>query len=842
MSHVFISYSRRDTDFVRQLHGALERDDRDAWVDWEGIPPSDKWMARIHSAIDEAEAFLFVISPDSVESEICDKELKYAVGQNKRLIPILHREPGEKVPPELAEINYIFARSSDSFETAYKVLVEAIDTDLDWMRQHTRLLVRAKEWDRLGREASYTLRGKDLTGFEDWAAQAPDKEPKPTVLQSEYLLASRRTVTRRQRITWALIAGGLIIAAILGTVAWFQNQERNRQAKIVSARQLLSRAEALRDVPDTERDAHQQHSESLRSATKALKIMDQLQAPTFDADQSVRKSYRRLSKWRGISIGDRKIFHVGVEATGRYVAVSHEFTGFSVSDTETGRNAGGCDIDRSAMQRIGSVAISQSARRAAIHRQTASKDDKQSTVFVFDLPGCQPVTTFEFPTEGPRQFRAMALSGDGETLAVRAGYTLEIFYLSRGTRLRIPIEGQLRSLAISPDNRLIATHEAQKIDGKWQRRIRLRTLSNGRILDSLEYPLTLLRLNWGLGGLLTQKDRIVVEDDKLVYKPKPSFKGRQTALSPDGRLYATLTGGMLQVRRISSGQLVAETSHSASANRIAFLRNSRSLLSTRLDGRSIGVWDFWSTGPYATVSSETPVDQIAFDNKGAHLLAYGDQQDFRWKLPANDSDGAPAAIEPVPRPATAEPAEPPPTESFKVLGAALGRSSGINARIIAVGSTRGGYERVLQVWQKDQDLRSKRLEPIIDPSMEGFVVLSGRDRFLIVAMRQGLDLLDVETLAPVRTLYHRNVVAVGVQADGRRAVTMAKDLSVRVWDMETGLEVNRLAVRWLAHALALSNDDRWLATLAADGDIDIWALAAPDLILQACRWLNKPCP
>ena len=814
MSHVFISYSRQDTEFVRQLHRAFERDGRKAWVDWEDIQRSEKWMEAIHTAIDEAEAFLFVISPESVASEICGRELEYAVGQNKRLIPILHREPDLEVPPKLAEVNYIFARSSDSFDIAYNEIVEAIDTDLDWVRKHTRLLVRATEWDRLGRESSYALRGRDLSGFEEWAAQAPDKEPKPTALQSEYLLASRRSVTQRQRIMWASIAGGLFIAAVLGTIAWFQNQERNRQ-----------------------------HSESLRSAAKALQVLDQLQVPTFDADRSLRKSYNRVLKWRGIPIGKRKIFHVGVETTGRFVAVSHKSFGFSVWEVETGHNAGSCPIELSVMQQAGEIAISQDARRAAIHRQTARRDDRHTTVFVFDLPGCKPVTRFEFPTKGPRQFRSMALSGDGETLAIRADDNLEIFYLSRGTRHRIPVVGQLRNIAISPDSRMIATHEVQKIDGNNQHTVRLRTLPEGRILDTLEYPDALLRLSWEPAGLLTEIDRILIEDDKLIHKPKPSIKGRLSALSPDGQFYATLKyDGMLQVRRMSSNQLVARTTYSASANRIAFFGNSRSLLATRLDGRSIDIWHFWSNGPYAAVSSATPVDQIAFDKKGNHLLAYGDQQNFRWKLPAKGSTEMPQAVQPESRNVKAAPAESPPGGNFKVLGAAHGRSSGINARIIALSSTRGGYKRELQVWQHGQELKSKKLEPILDPSMEGFVVLTGRDRFLIVSSRQGLELLDVETLAPVRTLYHRDVVSAGVQADGRRAVTMAKNLSIRVWDLETGLEVNRLAARWPTHALALSNDDRWLATLSGDRDIDIWALSATDLTIQACRWLDPPCP
>ena len=45
---VFISYSRKDKDFVRRLDEELKRRDREAWVDWEGIPPGDTWEKTIY--------------------------------------------------------------------------------------------------------------------------------------------------------------------------------------------------------------------------------------------------------------------------------------------------------------------------------------------------------------------------------------------------------------------------------------------------------------------------------------------------------------------------------------------------------------------------------------------------------------------------------------------------------------------------------------------------------------------------------------------------------------------------------------------------------------------------
>jgi hypothetical protein len=61
---------------------------RKDWVDWNDIPPTVKWMKEIQSAIKSSNSYIFVISPDSLGSDVCHKELQYAVRRHKRLIPI----------------------------------------------------------------------------------------------------------------------------------------------------------------------------------------------------------------------------------------------------------------------------------------------------------------------------------------------------------------------------------------------------------------------------------------------------------------------------------------------------------------------------------------------------------------------------------------------------------------------------------------------------------------------------------------------------------------------------------------------------------------------------------
>src|SRR5205823_13036818 len=97
------------------------------------------------------------------------------------------------------------------FEGTIERLVSALDTDLDWERQHSRLTVKALEWDHAGRDRSFLLRGADLTAGERWLAAGADKDPGPTALETEYLVAGRRAATRRQR---GLVIGSGVVAAV----------------------------------------------------------------------------------------------------------------------------------------------------------------------------------------------------------------------------------------------------------------------------------------------------------------------------------------------------------------------------------------------------------------------------------------------------------------------------------------------------------------------------------------------------------------------------------------------------------------------------------------------------
>lgn len=200
MSDVFISYSRKDQALVRKLHQRLGEAGRETWVDWEDIPTSAEWLREVELAIEAADTFIFVLSPDSLASEICQHECAHAGRYNKRMIPVVVRQvDATAVPAPLGKINWLFFDSDAGFDEPFQALLTAIDTDLAWVRQHSRLLVRAREWETKLKDKSFLLAGSDLEEAERSLTVSGERQPLMSPLQISYVVASRQGATELHR-------------------------------------------------------------------------------------------------------------------------------------------------------------------------------------------------------------------------------------------------------------------------------------------------------------------------------------------------------------------------------------------------------------------------------------------------------------------------------------------------------------------------------------------------------------------------------------------------------------------------------------------------------------------
>lgn len=249
MSDVMISYSRKDKSFVQQLERAIAKTGRETWVDWDDIPPTADWWAEIRAGIEAAHTFIFIISPNSVNSEICYQEIEHAVLHNKRIIPVLYQEveaeaDQAKMHPALSSHNWIMFRTEDDSRLAFHTLIRALETDLAHTRQHTRLLVLASEWDERNRPKSLLLRGEDLREAENWLSESAGKKPEPTELQRDYINASHKAAANLLRFI-AGIATFVIIALLGITIfAVFQAIEAGIQADTAATNEAIAQDNA----------------------------------------------------------------------------------------------------------------------------------------------------------------------------------------------------------------------------------------------------------------------------------------------------------------------------------------------------------------------------------------------------------------------------------------------------------------------------------------------------------------------------------------------------------------------------------------------------------------------
>lgn len=294
MADVFISYSRKNSDFVHKLDTALTQHGRDVWVDWQDIARGQDWWREIQVGIDSADTALIVITENWLVSEICQRELAYIRQQSKRVFPLIRQriegdvalrakgtwldQDWEQQAREnwkyLRSLNWLLFDDDSTFDTALQDLLIALDVDQAYIKGHTRYMVRAMEWQQSHRNPSFLLDGDQFDAAIVWLESAVGKAPPPTEMHREYFAASRVANTARlarekareqlvrqsRRATIALGAAG-IVAVIIAIMAG--QQLFAAQAEVTKA------AATLQEVNLQVTDAIDRQSTAAAQATAA---------------------------------------------------------------------------------------------------------------------------------------------------------------------------------------------------------------------------------------------------------------------------------------------------------------------------------------------------------------------------------------------------------------------------------------------------------------------------------------------------------------------------------------------------------------------------------------------
>src|SRR5919202_1951329 len=197
MTQVFLSYADEDRTTMEKIRNSLRRESITVWTNRTDIQTGEAFDEAIKRGIEQADNLVFLLSPDSVNSTYCQRELDLAVSLHKRIIPVLVRstEPNQ-VPSVLPELQYIDLTENvleDDYLLDESQLSKILHEDAAYYNEHKVLLTKALKWKRQHENPSILLRGYNLRSAETWlkVAQKRTQHP-PTLLQEEFIAESLR--------------------------------------------------------------------------------------------------------------------------------------------------------------------------------------------------------------------------------------------------------------------------------------------------------------------------------------------------------------------------------------------------------------------------------------------------------------------------------------------------------------------------------------------------------------------------------------------------------------------------------------------------------------------------
>lgn len=783
---IFISYSRRDKPFVQKLVKAFNDAGRDVWIDWEDIPPMADWRNEIHSGIDGADDFVFIISPDSVESEVCSEELTRAVQYNKRLVPLLYREVKDykDVHSSLSSHNWIFFNDETQFEQSFTRLIEALDTDLEHTRAHTRLLTRALEWDKKGRNDSFKLRGQDLQDAERWIAQASSKVPRVTELQSEYVYASRQSAEQRKRLTIGMLMVGLVVSLALSLIAVVQTlaaqsanhaaqaarlvseqqeanarsllladraQQRYMEGQVELAIALALEANQLGDPPAQSQLILSElaYSPGVRKFYEGHKTSVNSVAISPDNRTALTGSFDGTSVYWDMETGAELVRYVNADRMPvRSVAFSRRDDHVAIAalwdwsialwDTRTGkelRRLGGIRSAGGHNGVVNSIVVNVDGSRLL----SGSND---GTMILWDMTTGEPIRHFGSydPLRGNGQaILSVDMSQDGR-LAVSGGLDnrVRIWDLERGVVLHelMAHRDDVLAVAFSPDGQSVVSGSKDASLILWN------TETGGQVVKYAADGSRSGHIGAVRSVAFSPDNTTIVsaaEDGSIIVWDK--FSGAvvrylggidrrvqelSIAITSDGRrVLAGSSNGRLTIWDITNEAVTQYyEGHLDSVNSLAFHPNGQQMVTGAAD-LDLFVWDVTTGGLLATLAGhEAPVNTVAYDPDGSRLVS-------------------------------------------------------------------GGEDGLLIVWNAEQLTEAARY--LLDAPVTQVVFAETTDRLFVALRDEQLVALDMATGALQQRYegHRRRIIALTLSADGERLAAGSADGEILVWDIATGQQQYR---------------------------------------------------
>jgi len=177
--HIFISYSHKDREIVDKVIDFLTSQGIDIWVDKQGLSPgTPSWQNGIQHAIEDANAIVVVLSPDSKDSEWVGNEISYAGLFRKQIFPILVRgDASDSVPISLVNFQRVDVRKDEQegFNSLHTAIVDYLEKVRDEKEkdQVDAAIPDVQKFKKAKEKNQARIKNNSLLGGDNWLLSPP---------------------------------------------------------------------------------------------------------------------------------------------------------------------------------------------------------------------------------------------------------------------------------------------------------------------------------------------------------------------------------------------------------------------------------------------------------------------------------------------------------------------------------------------------------------------------------------------------------------------------------------------------------------------------------------------